>query len=269
MEYEQKIPKVIWQTMKTDTVPVLMKNYIDTWITQNPEYEYRLYDDDDILNFLTNDFPQFLEGYKKLKFGASKADLWRYLIIYKYGGVYADLDCICNKPLREWIDPAALFVTQLGINRDLCQWLIISVPGNPLFLKAAERSLENILKKNYKVSHYGFKYSNNKVSISDDSTLLNFNHEVLGLAGPPVLQKAAEECYKNGLLDKILANIQIVCVSSPSTSCQMDGNVSHGSGGNKDYKSGLKLLNVPHYNRVTKRLSRKIASILKRFKQKR
>ena len=41
MEYDQKIPKIIWQTMKTNQVPALLKDYADTWIEKNPEYEYR------------------------------------------------------------------------------------------------------------------------------------------------------------------------------------------------------------------------------------
>ena len=49
--YDQKIPKIIWQTMKTNQVPVIIKNYVDTWLIQNPEYEYRFYDDEDILAF--------------------------------------------------------------------------------------------------------------------------------------------------------------------------------------------------------------------------
>src|SRR3954470_8471971 len=83
-DYMQKVPKVIWQTMKTNRVPVVMKDFADSWINKNPEYEYRFHDNDDIIEFLKNDFPEYLEGYNKLKFGASKADLWRYLIMYKY-----------------------------------------------------------------------------------------------------------------------------------------------------------------------------------------
>src|SRR4029079_3282536 len=137
MNYRQKIPKIIWQTMKTSRIPVIMSNNANTWIGKNPEYEYRLFDDTDIFNFIQKEFPAYLKAYKKIKYGASKADLWRYLVIYKYGGVYADIDCRCIIPLREWIHPDAEIVTQLGINKDLCQWLIISVPQNPIFLKAA------------------------------------------------------------------------------------------------------------------------------------
>src|SRR6185312_12400220 len=126
LNYEQKIPKIIWQTFKTNQVPFIMKDYVDSWITKNPEYKYRFFDDQDIQNFLQIHFPDYYEAYNTIKFGSSKADLWRYLIIYKYGGVYADLDCRCNTSLRKWINPDSQFVTQLGINKDICQWLLIS-----------------------------------------------------------------------------------------------------------------------------------------------
>lgn len=262
VDYEQKIPKIIWQTMKTNRVPLLMKDYIDSWIDKNPEYEYRFYDDEDIKKFLKTNFPQYFEGYKKIKYGASKADLWRYLIIYKYGGVYADMDCECINPLREWVKPSAEYVTQLGINKDICQWLIISTPGNPIFLKAAKKSLENINNNNIKAVHHGFEFVDNKILISNNTPLLSFNDNVLGLAGPPVLQQMAEECYSDGSLVNILPFTQIACVSDTSVSCQMNGNVSHGSGGNKAYKRALRLLKIPHYNNFFTRIKRKVYNYL-------
>ena len=258
MEYAQKIPKIIWQTMKTNRVPVFMKEYADTWMTQNPEYEYRFHDDNDILDFLKNDFPDYVEGYKKIKYGASKADLWRYLIIYKFGGVYADMDCRCVNPLRQWVDPGAAFVTQLGINKDICQWLIISVPENPIFLRAAQMTLRNIEQNNTKAVHHGFEFTENKLVIVENSPLLKFNHPVLGLSGPPVLQHAGETCFKEGLILDILSDTQIVCVSGSEISCQMGGNVNHGTGGHIAYRKALKLLKTPHYNRLITRIKRKL-----------
>jgi mannosyltransferase OCH1-like enzyme len=247
VEYYQKIPKIIWQTMKTNRVPVSMKDYADTWIDLNPEYEYRLQDDNDIINFIKKDFPDYLEGYKKLKYGASKADLWRYLIIYKYGGVYADMDCRCVNPLRQWINPESAYVTQLGTNKDICQWLIISVPENPIFLKAANKTLRNIEQKNIKAAHHGFELNNNNLTIRVDSPLNKFVHPVLGQSGPPVLQSAAEDCFEEGSICGIIAFTQIVCVSGKAISCQMNGNVTHGSGGHKAYRKALSLLKTNHY----------------------
>lgn len=257
--YAQKIPKIIWQTMRTNKVPVFMKSYADSWIDLNPEYEYKFCDDDDILSFLKADFPEYLDGYNKLKFGASRADLWRYLIIYKYGGVYADIDCKCINPLRNWVDAESTFVTQLGINKDICQWLIISVPKNPIFLKAAIRTLRNTENNNSKAAHYGFNYNNNKLEIRKGDQLIKFNHEVLGLSGPPVLQQAAEECFSNGLLSEILPFTQVVCVSK-TTSCQMNGNVAHHTQ-NEEYKKLYKSLKLKHYNGRLQRIKRKITGL--------
>ena len=255
-EYAQKVPKIIWQTMKTNKVPVLMKNYADSWIDLNPEYEYRFCDDEDIIAFLKADFPEYLDGYNKLKYGASKADLWRYLIMYKYGGVYADIDCKCIMPLRHWIKPESVFVTQLGTNKDICQWLIITVPQNPVFLKAAQMTLQNSKNNNHKAKYYGFEFLKNQLVLRENLPIIKFNHEVLGLSGPPVLQEAAEGCFKEGLLSAIIPFIQVVCVSG-ATSCQMNGNVTHDTG-DVAYKKSYKSLKLNHYNGRLQRIKRKI-----------
>lgn len=259
MEYVQKIPKIIWQTMKTNEVPVFMKNYADSWIDLNPEYEYRFCDDDDIIDFLKTDFPEYLDGYNKLKYGASKADLWRYLVMYKYGGVYADIDCKCIRPLRDWMKSESAFVTQLGTNKDICQWLIITVPQNPVFLKAAQKTLQNSKNNNHKASYHGFELSGNRLNLRKNAPLIKFNHEVLGLSGPPVLQEAAEECFKEGLLSSILPFTQIVCVSGATSSCQMNGNAAHDTG-DVEYKKSYKSLNLTHYNNRLQRIKRRIES---------
>lgn len=254
--YHQKIPKIIWQTMKTNQVPVFMKNYSDTWIALNPEYEYRFCDDADIIQFLEKDFPDYLSGYNKLKYGASKADLWRYLVIYKYGGIYADLDCRCIRPLREWVKPDAQFVTQLGTNKDICQWLIMSVPENPIFLKAAQKTLYNSEHNNTKEEHYGFEIVNGRIAIKENDLLLKFDHEVLGISGPPVLQKAAEMCFEEGSISDILRETQVVCISQ-STSCQMSGNVKHDTR-HEQYIKALSRLQLKHYNSLFARIKRKL-----------
>lgn len=258
MEYKQRIPKIIWQTMKTNEVPVFMKSYADSWINLNPEYEYRFCDDNDIADFLRKDFPEYLKSYQNLKYGASKADLWRYLVMYKYGGIYADIDCMCMNPLRNWIDKHATFVTALGTNKDICQWLIITAPNNPIFLRAAQKTLQNS-KNNTCLSHYyGFEYSKKKLVIREDKPIYKINHVVLGLSGPPVLQEGAEECFREGLLSKILPLTQVVCVSG-SLSCEMNGNVKHDTG-NEEYRKAYKTLQLSHYNNRWEKIKQKFRS---------
>jgi len=262
MEYEQRIPKIIWQTMKTNLVPDFMNNYAATWIRENPEYEYRFYDDDDIIDFIKSDFPAYLNAYNRIKYGASKADLWRYLIIYKYGGVYADIDCRCINPLRQWVDPRAVYVTQLGINKDLCQWLIISAPENPIFLMAAQEAKQNIENKTYFATYHGFVLKKGKLALHENEPIKKVYDKVFGLAGTPVLQEASEKCFNEGSIDGILAVTQIVCVSGAS-SCQMNGNVAHDCG-NTEYHKALKILKTPYYGHFVPRTIRKFYGFLNR-----
>lgn len=262
MEYVQEIPKIIWQTMKSNQVPAIMKEYADTWIENNPEYEYKFFDDDDIIDFIRNDFPAYLQAYNKIKYGASKADLWRYLIIYKYGGVYVDMDCKCINPLRQWIDPGAKYVTQIGINKDFCQWLIISVPQNPIFLKAAQKALQNVEHSSYLAEYHGFEVNEGQLSIREKEPLYKVNDQVFGLAGTAVFQEAAETCFREGLLKDFLSSIQIVCVSG-TISCQMNCNVAHDTA-HPEYRKALSLLKTPYYDRFLSRTLRRLYALLDR-----
>ena len=243
--YPQRVPKTIWQTMKTSAVPPTMRDWADSWIKLNPEYDYNFLDDEEIRKFIRSSFPDYLRAFEKTVHGASKADLWRYLVMFRYGGVYADIDCICLKPLREWIDPRAAYVTQLGVNKDVCQWLIISVSGNPIFLRAAERALDNILNDITRAEYCGFELRMGELKLHEEKPRIKIEHDVLGLTGPPVLQETAEDCFKSQMCPEIFKYTQVVCTSE-ETSCNFKGNVKHDYG-NIEYIQGLKQLKTPHY----------------------
>jgi len=121
--------------------------------------------------------------------------------------------------------------------------------------------LENIINDAPKAAHYGFKLINDQLAISDDTPVSVFNDQVLALAGPPVLQQVAEDCFNEGLLNNILPNTQIMCVSNSANSCQMRGNVSHGEQNGK-YRRALRILRIPHYNDFLSRVNRKIYRFL-------
>jgi len=253
--YNQRVPKIIWQTMKTNVVPQIIRDSSNSWIEKNPEYEYRFFDDRDIYEFIKKEFPQYLRAYRKIKYGAVKADFWRYLIIYKYGGVYADIDSKCISSLRKWVNPTAPWVTHLGINRDVCQWLIMSVPRNPIIKRAAEKSHDNIVhgRPPY-VQFEGFKIGNDKrIKICEGAPCMT-NHPIMTFAGPPILQQAAEECFINRSAEEIFKFTQVVCVSD-KRQCEMNGNVSHDCP-KDEYLKALVDLSVPHYENAKAQLDR-------------
>jgi len=93
------LPKIIWQThnYKINEMPNHLKMISANWINLNPEWEYRYVDHIQREKFIKN-YPELFEYYSSLVPWA-QADIWRYLITYENGGVYADMDSVCIKPL--------------------------------------------------------------------------------------------------------------------------------------------------------------------------
>jgi hypothetical protein len=56
------------------------------------DYEIIIYDNNDIYNIIQKHYPEHLEKIKKIQIGAILADIFRYLILYLEGGIYADMD---------------------------------------------------------------------------------------------------------------------------------------------------------------------------------
>jgi len=70
------------------------KAVMDTWRQKHPDWECRLW------NEATIDFPlQNQAQYEKMSNLGGKADILRYEILQRHGGVYVDADLTCLKPL--------------------------------------------------------------------------------------------------------------------------------------------------------------------------
>lgn len=86
------IPKIIHQTWKDNNVPQDLAEYVDKVKKLNPDWEYILWTDDKMLDFVKNEFPDFLATYNGFPKNIMRADSFRYLLMYRLGGVYLDLD---------------------------------------------------------------------------------------------------------------------------------------------------------------------------------
>lgn len=132
------IPKIIWQTYKTPykDLPNYIKEAINSWKNLNPEYEYKYFDDSQIDEFVLKEFGQdWYNLFINVPLGVMKADIWRYMVLYKYGGVYADIDTICNKSIKLWVDDKYdLIVSDDGDGQSFCQ-LTFAANKNHIILK--------------------------------------------------------------------------------------------------------------------------------------
>ena len=84
------------------------------------------------------------KAYQKLPIKVMKADLWRYCIIYEYGGIYADTDTICKvDPTIFLTDSLLTIVPENNVN--LCQWVFSAPPKSPILKEVIELSVKKIL----------------------------------------------------------------------------------------------------------------------------
>ena len=116
----KNIPKIIWQTHNYlyEDLPEHLKQVTQTWINLNPNWDYRYVNHIDRAEFVKKEDPVLYTHYEKLN-PITQSDIWRYLVTYKYGGAYADMDFICTVPLDYLLDTLKcnhdlLAVSQLG-----------------------------------------------------------------------------------------------------------------------------------------------------------
>lgn len=143
------IPKKIFQTWENDKPPFKMSQAMESWKQKNPEWEYKLYTAEERVNFLKNNFnPSVLQAYHTLVPGAFKADLWRYCILYMYGGVYVDSDMICETPLDTWINSDLVVVRDDPMaEKWLANGFIASLPGRKELKYAIDKIVEHTISK--------------------------------------------------------------------------------------------------------------------------
>jgi len=147
---DQKIPRIIWMTIpnKMEHSGPFQYNLLASHFMENPEYEWVASNDDASDKFMASNEVKasWAAAYKTARNGAEKADMWRYAVMYKYGGVYMDSDMKASKPLRDIIiDSSADVVQQLTPKnhgqRELSQFCLLFAPGNKLM----EAALDNIV----------------------------------------------------------------------------------------------------------------------------
>jgi hypothetical protein len=94
------IPPIIHQTWKDDRIPDDLAAYGRSWNQFNPSWRRILWTDRMLLDFVEQDYPDLLELYCSYSNGVCRADAARYMLLHKFGGLYADIDVECLAPLE-------------------------------------------------------------------------------------------------------------------------------------------------------------------------
>lgn len=90
-----RIPKIIHQIwIGPNNPPEQFKEWQQTWLNLHPDWEYKLWTDDDVDKLVMIN----QEYYDEERNFAAKADILRLEILNQFGGLYVDIDFECIKP---------------------------------------------------------------------------------------------------------------------------------------------------------------------------
>ncbi|QDZ23394.1 glycosyltransferase [Chloropicon primus] len=164
---KKKIPKIIHQTYGSKALSSKLRYLVQSWRELNPGWEIRFYDDEACLNFVKQEFPEYVKAYVTLPKSVERSDFFRYMVIYKYGGVYTDIDTECKTPLDEVLLPTDTMVVgweyegttqEDALNHhyvranQVLQWTFMAAPGHPALREVCD----------FISNHATTKFSDNK-----------------------------------------------------------------------------------------------------------
>ena len=167
--FKRGITHNIIQTFKDKTMlsAPLVEN-ITNIKKMNPDWTYQIFDDANIEIYIKENFGEIILAYYRRidpHYGAAKADFFRYLVIYREGGVYLDIKSSMGKPLSEVIQEDDTYILSYWNNLkgqghelyghypslpdyiergEIIQWYIAASAGHPLLRKVIIQMLYNI-----------------------------------------------------------------------------------------------------------------------------
>jgi hypothetical protein len=131
------IPRNVHLSMKSRCMPKDLASNVQRWKDALPLHSVYFHDDAAVERLIKEEWPEFpllsifmnCVRYK----GAMKIDIWRILVVYRYGGIYSDIDNWPGPFMTEDLlkrDDTALFVSD-AFNRP-SQWFFAMEPKHPI-----------------------------------------------------------------------------------------------------------------------------------------
>ena len=114
------IPKQIIQTAKTGDLPPLGRASAMNLKLLHPDWEYRFFDDAQVLDFISTEFPEYVSVFQNFPYKIQRFDFFRYLAVSRLGGFYFDLDILLSKALDSLLENLSVFpFEEITLNRHL------------------------------------------------------------------------------------------------------------------------------------------------------
>jgi hypothetical protein len=126
-------PRVFHQIwVGPDSFPEEFRAYQQSWLDNHPGWELRMWTEDNLPDTLRRP-----EGAERLRSPVERCDILRFELVWRFGGVYVDLDFECLQSIEPLIEDATFFIGLAGPGR-VSSGLFGAVPGHPILDQALE-----------------------------------------------------------------------------------------------------------------------------------
>ena len=248
-----QIPKIVHVTTKSRCLPKVFADNLQLWKNSLPDHSFILHNDaamDRLLFDANNSEWQSLFPHVRLILRhcsisvAAKADLWRALVLWVYGGIYTDIDNapgpLFNKTSIHPTDQAWFVVEEGGF---LSQYFMASAPKHPLFFLLIQSTLHRLLDLN-DVDHQYVPYVTGPGALKQ--AFMHFRH----LQGP---NKASKQSKNSTYIGMVRSGHYVGLGNSTVTVVGRRSQSNDFVARNVVYKKRhiyQKLMNMTHFSRI-------------------
>jgi hypothetical protein len=143
---QSQIPRRIIQTGKYVKQSLRNRAEMSNMRLLNPDFEYLFFDDTQVEQFIEREFPEYRSLFHSFQFPIQRYDFFRYLVVYRFGGFYFDLDVLLASGLSGLLEHGCVFPFErltvsrflrdnLGMDWQMGNYAFGAAPGHP-FLEA-------------------------------------------------------------------------------------------------------------------------------------
>ena len=144
----KSIPAILWKSGPKMT-DALKKHFEKLELVNHP-YKVRFIDDESSRDMVKSfGDSRVLNAYDTLVPGAYKADLLRYILLYKYGGVWSDIKHQMKVPIDKLVNRNDKLVLTKDKYNGIQISFMAAIPGLEVFHKAIYRVVTNVEKRYY------------------------------------------------------------------------------------------------------------------------
>lgn len=145
-------PLIVQTWVNYSTNVEYLKECQDRIISLNPDYEYAMFSDYDMIRFVGAHYgPVYVNVLEQILPGAYRSDFFRLLFLHEFGGVYSDISLLFSIGFDRLKDIAGtdLILVIDNQNGDLCLFnaFMVAPPRHPVVRECIDLIVGHVLKK--------------------------------------------------------------------------------------------------------------------------